>query len=55
MGDAFGSGVVHYRSQKELEIFNSMPPTPRHSIVSASKEKETLHGSNEANHQEHNV
>lgn len=48
MGDAFGSGVVHYRSQKELQsLDSSAPPTPRQSIVSTSKDKEDIDASTE--------
>ncbi|KAL1517188.1 hypothetical protein ABEB36_000985 [Hypothenemus hampei] len=42
MGDAFGSGVVHYRSQKEL---NKLKQTARASLTSNDKE----HATNEIN------
>ncbi|XP_066250889.1 excitatory amino acid transporter-like isoform X1 [Euwallacea similis] len=55
MGDAFGSGVVHYRSKKELQNIKSSPMTPRQSLV-GDKDKDNLNSSNENNIQpEQNV
>lgn len=51
MGDAFGSGVVHYRSQKELQQLDSTPATPRQSLVG----KSNLTESNENYQQDQNV
>ncbi|XP_050311589.1 excitatory amino acid transporter 3-like isoform X2 [Anthonomus grandis grandis] len=55
MGDAFGSGVVHYRSQKELQKMKSNLHTPRPSVDHAREQDNLMDGVQKDNYQEHHV